>query len=118
MNSKKSRIASRALAPLLFLPLASCGPTAPSAKILDYGTYDAVVLTRGDWRLGIPVSLVSVEQLEHREDSTRIPCQDGSYWGMRVELSNPTNEPIKFIRICQHPEFTDPAGNASSIETS
>jgi hypothetical protein len=90
----------------------SCGAKRPGITVQDYGLYDAVILTSGNWKLGIPVSIASVTGLEHRETVLRIPAEDGRYWGFRALLSNPTDRTVRVTYDIRHPEFTTPDGTA------
>ena len=101
---------------IVFL-FASCSKT-PTAKVTDYGVYDAVVMTSGNWRLGLPVSIATVSGLKHQQTATRIPAENGRYWGMRVRITNPQKDKAVTVRFTlDHPEFTAPDGKKSRQET-
>lgn len=90
----------------------------PTATVIDYGTYDAVILTSGKWELGMPVTIASVSGLKHQQTVTRIPTEDGRYWGFRARLTNPLKDRAVSCRYTiDHPEFTVPDGTKSSTES-
>ncbi len=97
--------------------LASCSEKNV-AEVTDFGLYDAVVVTKGKWQLGVPVEVMSTEGLKHRETTTRIPAIDGSYWGFRASLRNPNRTGAKTFRYTiEHPELTSPDGTKSTGST-
>ena len=107
---------SRLLTVYFSLFLVSCSDKQPNARIIDYGVYDAVILTSGKWQLGIPVTIASVAGLEHQQTVSQVPAEDGRYWGFRARLTNPqSNQPVKVEYTISHPEFTTPDGTKSSI---
>lgn len=109
---------SRLLPLLLALLLVSCRSKTPSATLSDYGTYDAVILTSGNWKLGVPVTISSITGLKHQQTTSRVPIGDGHYWGFRARLRNPfKSRAVKFRYTIDHPEFTNPDGTKSSSET-
>src|SRR4051812_30765015 len=85
--------------------MVACRPKTPTAKMIDYGVYDAVVLTSGKWKLGMPVTIASVTGLKHQQTVTRIPTENGRYWGVRVQLTNPSkNRSVVCRTTLDHPE--------------
>lgn len=107
----------RAFLLLSFVFLASCArTTTPTAEVIDIGLYDAVIVTSGNWQLKPPVEIAAVHQLKHVKGVTRIPAEDGRYWGLRARLTNPTNQPVDFRYVIEHPEFTTPQGKTSIEE--
>jgi hypothetical protein len=91
--------------------LVACGPKSPSAKLIDYGTYEATIFTTADGRIA------SVHGLKHQQTITRIPAEVGCYWGFRARLTNPLKRAVAGRVTIDHPEFTAPDGTKSSTET-
>jgi len=104
---------------LLAVLLLGCSKHQPTVAISDYGTYDAVVLTKGNWKLGFPVQIADVTDLKHKDTTTKIPCQDGIYWGLRAKVTNSySDRPVRVSFSIKHPPFTSPDGKTSAEETS
>jgi hypothetical protein len=99
-------IASLLLAPFL--------PARPSVSLYDFGIYYAKVAVKGDWKKGVPVTIESIRKEYHEEPTTRIPCQPGTVWGMRLTYKNPTARSLICKSVFEHPEFTLPDGTKSS----
>ena len=105
---------------LLFISclLVACGSKAPSARIVDYGIYDAVLVTSGNWKLGIPVTITSAHGLKHQQTVTRVPTESGRCWGFRALLSNPLKDrSITCVHKIDHPEFTVPDGTKQTNQS-
>ncbi|MGC3990365.1 MAG: DUF3859 domain-containing protein [Chthoniobacteraceae bacterium] len=96
-------------------PSPSMVPPAATATVLDWGIYDATVLTSGNWKLGIPVWIVSDDDLKLRKAVARVPAEDGSYFGFRATFNNPSKTEVVSVRSqLEHPMFTNPDGTSSS----
>lgn len=101
---------------LMSLSLASCSKI-PTAEVTDMGLYDAVIVTEGNWKLGVPVEVASVTGLKHRETTNRIPAKDGIYWGMRGKVTNSSSRPMTIRYTLDHPELTSPDGTKESTSS-
>lgn len=88
------------------IAFAGCADNTPAdVKVLDYGIYDAVLVTSGSVALGQELEIVAVSGLTHRETTTSIPTQDNTYFGVRLD---PKTLPSQFkLRIeYEHPTFS------------
>ena len=103
---------------LVALILAGCSRQTGPVTITDYGTYDAVIVEKGDWKLGLPVSLDSVSDLTHRETTTMIPAKHGVYWGLRASVTNRTEKQVEMYTLITHPPITSPDGKTSTQDKS
>ena len=103
---------------LLFAAYSDVGQKQPSAQITDSGTYSAVVLVQGNWKLGKPVSIASVDNLAPLKPTTSIEARDGVYWGFRANLANPLARDIKIVCKITHPPITSPDGKTTTEDVS
>jgi Domain of unknown function (DUF3859) len=103
---------------LLFASYSGAGKSQPSAQITDCGTYSAVVLVQGNWKLGKPVSIASVDDLAPLKPTTNIEARDGVYWGFRANLVNPLAREVKIVCKITHPPITSPDGKTSTEDDS
>ena len=104
---------------LLVLVMTGCSRQPVSATITDYGTYDAIIVVKGTWKLGFPVAIDSVENLNHKDTKMKIPAKDGVYWGYRATVFNAsTDKPVEISMVITHPLITSPDGKSSTEDKS
>jgi hypothetical protein len=102
------------------LALAKCFSPRPSVTVVisDYGIYDAIVETTGDWSRGIPVAITGVGGIVHDETTSEIPMRDEIYWGYRATIANQGDKPVTVFSIARHPPVTSPDGKTTTEDRS
>jgi hypothetical protein len=114
MCSARSVLVARAII-LGLVVLAGCSNrTAQDVAVLDYGIYDATLVTKGNPALGVPLEVVAVSGVRHRETTDTIPCAAGIFFGLRLD---PATLPSRFDLKTEfeHPPFS--AAVSDSQET-
>jgi len=100
---------------LLAVFLLGCSRPAPTLTVTDYGIYDARLELKGDWKQGIPVEVVSVNDAKLKETTTRIPAQTGINWGVSTVVTNHyLLQAVKVVGVMEHPAFTSPDGKTTT----
>lgn len=89
---------------------------AGKVAVLDYGTYDAVVLMKGSRLLGEEPEILSVDGLRHREETTTIEGRDGIYFGFRLDPATLPQEYHLKLEY-EHPPFAPPGETVLSVES-
>lgn len=108
---------SQCCAWLLALFALGCADNTPAdVKVLDYGIYDAVLVTSGSVALGQDLVIEYVSGLTHRETTTTIPRETNTYFGVRLD---PKTLPSRFkLRIeFEHPTFSKDGQKATEPVT-
>jgi hypothetical protein len=100
---------------LVALALAGCFGRQPvTVAIADYGTYDAVVETSGDWSRGVPVDITAIHNLVHDQTAYKIPARGDVNWGYCADITNNGDRPVKVLTIFSHPPITTPDGKTTT----
>lgn len=104
-------------AALFVLSLGACSrsvdSTAADVRVLDYGIYDAAVLLEGSSVLGQTPRVASVHGIKHRETTTDIPCQVGTFFGCRLDPAT-LPEHFELETKITHPPFAEPGGEPTT----
>lgn len=90
--------------------LASCAwiGLGSKSKIVDYGLYDAKVVTQGS-------NVVSASGIVHQQTTLTIPAEPGRYFGLRVQVTNPRANSTSVCRFqVDHPAFAAPGGQPTT----
>jgi Domain of unknown function (DUF3859) len=93
---------------LLTSSCAWVGLGGAKSKIVDYGLYDAKVVTKGS-------NIVSASGAVLKQTTLSVPAEAGRYFGMRVEIVNPRKDATSTYRFqVDHPAVISPDGQSSS----
>ena len=98
--------------------LVSCDSHRPDrVVVLDYGTYDAVIILKGSRLLGEDPEILTIDGVQHRRETTTVEAEDGSYFGFRLDpVTLPSDYKLKLEY--EHPAFVLPDGTSSTIDVS
>jgi hypothetical protein len=111
---QRVKTATSAAGLLLVLAVVGCSKPPATVTLYDYGIYNGIITTTGDWKQGTPVSITSIDNLVHKETTTRIPARPGVYWGFRAIVTNKSDKPVEVVSLQKHPPITTPDGKTSS----